>query len=64
MFEATNSRCYSDVDYSIPIMEGILVGVTAQRVGGVISWDSEKQEFDSAAANGFIKPYIRKGFEF
>ena len=45
-------------------MEGILVGVTAQRVGGVIAWDSKSQSFDRADANAFIKPYIRKGFEF
>ena len=64
VFAETDSRCYSDVDYSIPIMEGILVGVTAQRVGGVIAWDSKSQSFDRADANAFIKPYIRKGFEF
>ena len=66
-FAATNSRCYSDVDYSIPIMESILVGVAAQRVaqvGKVIGWNSALQTFDDAAANAFIKPYIRKGFEF
>ena len=64
VFASTGSRCYSDVDYSIPIMESILVGVTAQRVGGIIHWDAKKQLFAEAKANEFLKPYIRQGFEF
>lgn len=67
IFRETNSRCYSDVDYSVPIMESILVGVAAQRVGKagtVLNWDSAAQRFDNAVANSFIKPHIRKGFEF
>jgi len=59
-----NSRCYSDVDFSVPIMEGILVGCVAQRVPGLLNWDSCSQTFDNAAANSLVKPYIRKGFEF
>ena len=61
------SRCFSDIGYSIPQMEGILVGVVAQRVceeGGSISWNSAKRRFDSDAANNLVKPYMRKGFEF
>lgn len=64
VFEETGSRCYCDVEYSIPIMEGILVGCMAQRVPGVLKWDSANQRFDVPAANGFIKPYIREGFKF
>ena len=67
VFRETGSRCYSDVDYSVPIMESILVGVAAQRVGKagtVLNWDSANQKFDNALANSFIKPYIRQGFEF
>jgi hypothetical protein len=45
-------------------MEGILVGCVAQRVGGKIAWDSAKQLFDRADANEFVKPFIRKGWEF
>jgi hypothetical protein len=62
-----NSRCFSDIEYSIPQMEGILVGCAAQRVcevGQKICWNSSKQKFDNAAANALIKPYMRKGFEF
>jgi hypothetical protein len=47
-------------------MEGILVGCVAQRMGrGVkLEWDSLAQKFSNAKANEFVKPYIRKGFEF
>ena len=65
VFEQTHSRCFSDIEYCIPQMEGILVGCVAQRLPGKkIAWNSAKQTFDSADANAFIKPYIRKGFEF
>ena len=63
-YEQTHSRCFSDIEYSIPQMEGILVGVVAQRVGGVVNWNSCKQAFDRADANALVKPYIREGFEF
>ena len=63
-YEQTHSRCFSDIEYCIPQMEGILVGCVAQRVPGRISWDSASQSFDNAAANELVKPYIRKGFEF
>jgi hypothetical protein len=64
-YKQTNSRCFSDIEYCIPQMEGILVGCVAQRLPGVkLGWCSKKQKFDVAAANAFVKPYIRKGFEF
>ena len=69
IFAETHSRCYSDVDYSIPQMEGILVGCVAQRIGktgaeGTFHWNSATQAFAEAAPNAYLKPYIRKGFEF
>ncbi len=64
VFAQTSSRCYSDVDYAIPQMEGILVGVAAQRLGGTLCWNSKRQRFDRTDANNLIQPYIRKGFEF
>ena len=64
VFAETGSRCFSDVDYSVPIMESILCGVVAQRVGGRLKWDSATQSFDNAQANALVKPYIRRGFEF
>ena len=64
-YEQTHSHCFSDIEYCIPQMEGILVGCVAQRLPGVkLGWDSKKQKFDVPAANAFVKPYIRKGFEF
>ena len=61
---STHSRCYADVEHSIPMLEGMLVGCVAQQVPGVIRWDSDNQVFDSKAANDLVKPYIRSGWEF
>ena len=64
-YEQTHSRCFSDIEYCIPQMEGILVGCIAQRLPGQkLNWSSKDQKFDVAAANALVKPYIRKGFEF
>ena len=60
----TNSRCYADYEYSIPMMEAILVGTVAQQVPGKLAWNSCKQLFDNDQANTLIKPVIRSGFEF
>ena len=58
------SRCFSDIEYCIPQMEGILVGCIAQQVAGKLNWCSCTQQFDNAAANALVKPYIRPGWEF
>ena len=64
-YEQTHSRCFSDIEYCIPQMEGILVGCIAQQVEGKLVWDAATQSFaGNAAANALVKPYIRKGFEF
>ena len=62
--EQTHSRCFSDVEYCVPQMEGILVGCIAQRVKGKLKWNSANQTFDNETANALVKPYIRKGWEF
>lgn len=64
VFRDTNSRCFSDVDYAVPIMEGMLVGCIAQKVPGEIKWDSASQSFDSREANAMVRPYVRPGWEF
>ena len=64
VYEQTHSRCFSDIEFSIPMMEGVLVGCMAQRVGGKLAWDPKTQTFDRAEANALVKPYIRRGFEF
>ena len=63
-YEQTHSRCFSDIEYSIPQMEGILVGCVAQQVPGKLNWCAKSQSFDVAAANALVKPFIRKGWEF
>ena len=64
-YEQTHSRCFADIEYAIPQMEGILVGCVAQQVPGRLVWDAATQSFvGNAAANHLVKPYIRKGWEF
>lgn len=63
-FDETHSRCYADAEFSVPMMEGILVGTVAQQVPGLLKWDSSTQMFDNAVANTLVKPAIRNGFEF
>ena len=63
--EEVHSRCYGDVEHSVPLMEGMLAACAAQCVPGTrLSWDTKTQRFDNAAANAMIKPYIRSGWEF
>ena len=65
VIEETHSRCYADIEHSVPMMEGMLVGCIAQRVPGVLNWDSANRVFvGSREANALVKPYIRSGWEF
>ena len=65
VYAETHSRCYADAEHSVPMMEGMLVGCIAQRVPGVLTWDSANQVFvGSHAANALVKPYIRSGWAF
>ena len=64
-YEQTHSRCFSDREYCVPQMEGILVGCVAQRLPGQkLAWNAATQTFDKSAANALVKPCIRKGWEF
>jgi len=57
--------CFSDVDHSVPMLEGILVGTIAQQIPGKLKWSSRKQAFtNNDAANALVKPYIRQGWEY
>jgi len=57
--------CYSDVGVSVPMVEGALVGGIAQRVPGRLAWDSDKLTFlNSNEANAYIRPHVRKGWEY
>ncbi len=65
VFEQTHSRCFSDIEYCIPQMEGILVGCVAQQLPGKkLNWCAKSQKFDLDCANALVKPYIREGFAF
>ncbi len=58
-------KAFSDVGFSVPMLEGMLVGTIAQQIPGKLVWDSGKQSFaGNDAANALTKPYIRKGWEF
>jgi len=60
-----NDVCASDVDHSVPMLEGMLVGCIAQQIPGKLEWSSRKQQFvNNPAANALVKPYIRPGWEF
>ncbi|MBO7206448.1 MAG: hypothetical protein J6W10_02420, partial [Kiritimatiellae bacterium] len=64
-YEQTHSRCFSDIEYCIPQMEGILVGCVAQQLPGkMLKWNSCAQKFDIDAANNLVKPFIRDGWSF
>ena len=57
--------CASDVDHSVPMLEGMLVGCIAQQIPGKLEWNSDKQSFvNNPAADALVKPYIRQGWEF
>ena len=64
VYAQTHSRCFSDIEYCIPQMEGILVGCIAQQVPGKLNWNAETQMFDNNAANALVRPFIRQGWEF
>ena len=55
---------FSDIDVSVPMLEGMLVGCIAQRVPGKLLWNSKKQKFDNPAATALIRQEVRKGWEF
>ena len=65
VFRATGSRCYGDVEHSIPLMEGMLVACIAQQLPGEkLKWDASARSFAKAEADGLMRPYIRTGWEF
>ena len=65
VIEQTHSRCFSDIEYCVPQMEGILVGCVAQRIPGRnLAWDAAAQKFDCESANALVSPPARKGWAF
>ena len=65
IIESVNSRCYGDIEHSIPLMEGMLAACVAQLVPNTrLEWNSKTQSFGNPLADGYIKPFIRSGFDF
>ena len=58
------AKCFSDIDYSTGILEGMLVGCMSQRLNRPLKWDAAKQLFDDKTANVLMKPFVRPGWEF
>ena len=58
------ATCFSDIDYSTGILEGMLVGCMSQRLNRKLAWNAETKRFDDKAANALMKPYVRPGWEF
>jgi hypothetical protein len=58
------AKCFSDIDYSTGILEGMLVGCLSQRLNRKLNWNASSQTFGDKDADALIRPYIRPGWEF
>ena len=58
------AKCFSDIDYSTGILEGMLVGCMSQRLNRTLAWNATTKRFDDKDANALIRPYVRPGWEF
>ena len=55
----------ADASHMRALMETVLTGCVAQRVPGRLAWDSGKLTFlNSNEANAYIRPHVRKGWEY
>ncbi|MBM83174.1 MAG: dehydrogenase [Planctomycetaceae bacterium] len=56
-------KTMSNFDYASQLVEAMLVGNVAMRTGQKLQWDAEQlKATNSAAADEFIKPILRKGW--
>jgi hypothetical protein len=54
----------SNFDIAVPYIEWLILGAVALRVPGKLMWDARAMRFtNNEAANAYLKPYIRKGWE-
>jgi hypothetical protein len=54
----------SNFSVSGPFTEWIAMAVVSLRVDGKIEWDSKRMRItNNTAANQYLKPYVRKGWE-
>jgi hypothetical protein len=54
----------SEFSIAVPYIEWLILGAVALRVPGKLLWDAKNMRFtNNEAANQYLKPYIRKGWE-
>lgn len=65
VFAATGSRCYGDIEHSIPLMEAMLVACIAQQLPGEkLQWNASARTFANVEADSLLRPHIRTGWNF
>jgi hypothetical protein len=54
----------SNFDIAVPYIEWLILGAAALRVPNKkLMWDAKNMRFDTAEANQYLRPYLRKGWE-
>ncbi len=55
----------SNFDIAVPYIEWLILGACALRIPNTkLMWDAKNMKFDNADANRYLRPYMRKGWEF
>jgi hypothetical protein len=55
----------SNFDIAVPYIEWLILGAVALRVPNTkLMWDAKNMKFDNAEANKYLRPFMRKGWEF
>jgi predicted dehydrogenase len=55
----------SNFDIAVPYIEWLILGAVALRVPNTkLMWDAKKMRFNNEEANKYLRPYMRKGWEF
>ncbi len=55
----------SNFDIAVPYIEWLILGAVALHVPNTkLMWDAKNMRFDNAEANKYLRPYMRKGWEF
>ena len=55
----------SNFDIAVPYIEWLILGAVALRVPNTkLMWDAKNMRFGNTEANKYLRPYMRKGWEF
>jgi hypothetical protein len=55
----------SNFDIAVPYIEWLILGAIALHVPNTkLMWDAKNMRFDNSEANKYLRPYMRKGWEF